>query len=79
MKGTLNERVIFSAASPMELLCQTENASCFSVRHRYKKGSDGVVNTMQVLLMHDIMLWVSYFAFVCLSVSLSVCKITKKY
>ncbi len=53
MKGTLLERVILSGASPMNILCQNEDASCFSARQRYEKGSNGIVDTMQTLLLHD--------------------------
>ncbi len=53
VKGTLLERVILSGASPMDLLCQNEDVSCFSARQRYEKGSNGIVDTMQTLLFHD--------------------------
>ncbi len=51
MKGTLIG-VILSGASPMELLCQTENSKLFLVV-RCEKGSGGVVDTIQMLLFHD--------------------------
>ena len=53
MKGTLLEPVILSGASLMDLLCQNEDASCFSAHQRYEKGSNGIVDTMQTLLFHD--------------------------
>ncbi len=54
MKGTLLERVILSGAFPTDPLCQNEDASCFSARQRYEKGSNGIVHTtMQTLLFHD--------------------------
>ncbi len=53
VKGTLLELVILSGASPMDLLCQNEDASCFSACQRYEKGSNGIVDTMQTLLFHD--------------------------
>ncbi len=37
----------------MDLLCPNENASCFSAHQRYEKGSNGIVDTTQMVLFHD--------------------------
>ncbi len=45
-----------------------ENASCFSARQRYEKGSNGIVGTMHMLLFHDnfIKPWSAEYKLLCL-------------
>ena len=50
VKGTLLERIVSTGMSPSRLLADGINSM---VTQKYKQGSNGIVDTMQMLLFHD--------------------------
>ncbi len=50
VKGTLLERIVSTGMSPSRLLADGIKSM---VTQKYKQGSNGIVDTMQMLLFHD--------------------------